>query len=85
MYGKVIRFMRLSKRLKQIEVAYMIGCSNCTLAHYESDCRALTFENLMRIADACNYEVLFRDKDKNKIYKFYDISVDYDIKITNRK
>ena len=43
MYGKVIRFMRLSRRLKQIEVARLIGCSNCTLAHYESYAIALIF------------------------------------------
>ena len=84
MYGKVIRFMRLSKRLKQVEVARMIGCSNCTLAHYESDCRALTFENLMRIADACNYEVLFRDKAKNRVYRFDDMNALYDIKVINK-
>lgn len=84
MYGKVIRFMRLSRRLKQIEVARMIGCSNCTLAHYESDYRALTLENLMRVCDACDYEVLFRDKEKNKIYRFNDMNVDYDIKVINK-
>lgn len=84
MYGKVIRFMRLSRRLEQIEVARLIGCSNCTLAHYESDYRALTFENLMRIANACDYEILFRDKEKNKFYRFDDMNVDYDIKVIKK-
>ena len=84
MYGKVIRFMRLSRRLKQTEVALMIGVSNSTLAHYESEYRAIALENLKMIADACGYEILFRDKDKKKIYKFDDISVDYDIRVTTK-
>ncbi len=81
-YGKVIRFMRLSKRLKQTEVSKMIGVSNSTLAHYESEYRAITLENLIRIADACGYEILIKDKEKSKIYRFDDINVDYDIRVT---
>jgi len=84
MYGKIIRFMRLSKRLKQIEVADMIGVSNSTLAHYESEYRAITLENLKMIADACGFEILFRNKEKNKIYKFDDINIDYDIRVTTK-
>ena len=84
MYGKVIRFTRLSRRLKKIEAAHMIGCSNSTLAHYESDFRALTLENLMRVCDACDYEILFRDKEKNKFYRLDNINIDYDIRVTTK-
>ena len=67
MYGKVIRFMRLSKRFKQTEVAHMIGCSNCTLAHYDGEHRSITLKNLKLIADACGYEILFKYSENNKI------------------
>ena len=62
----------------------MIGVSNSTLAHYESEYRAITLENLKMIADACGFEILFRDKEKNKIYKFDDINIDYDIRVTTK-
>lgn len=62
----------------------MIDVSNSTLAHYEYDYRTLTLENLMRICDACDYEILFRDKEKNKFYRFNDMNVDYDIKVINK-
>ena len=84
MYGKIIRFMRLSRRLKQTEVADIIGVSNSTLAHYESEYRAITLENLIRIANACGYEILFKDIEKNKFYKFDDINIDYDIRVTTK-
>ena len=85
MYGKIIRFMRISKRLKQTEVADMIGVSNSTLAHYESEYRAVTLETTKLIADACNYEILFKDKNSNKIYKFNDMKqMNYDIRITTK-
>ena len=44
----------------------MIGVSNSTLAHYESEYRAITLENLKMIADACGFEILFRNKEKTK-------------------
>lgn len=85
MYGKILRFMRLSKRLKQSEVANIIGVSNSTLAHYETEYRAVTLETAKNIADACNYEILFKNKDNNKIYKFDDIKqIDYDIRVITK-
>ena len=84
MYGKIIRFMRLSRRLKQTEVADIIGVSNSTLAHYESEYKTITLENLIRIANACGFEILFRDKEKNKIYKFDDINTLYNIRVTTK-
>jgi len=62
----------------------MIGVSNSTLAHYESEYRAITLENLKMIADACGFEILFRDKEKNKIYKFDDINTLYNIRVTTK-
>ena len=62
----------------------MIGCSNYTLAHYESEYRAITLENLKMIADACGFEILFKDIEKNKIYRFNDINIDYDIRVTTK-
>ena len=44
----------------------MIGVSNSTLARHESEYRAITLENLKMIADACGFEILFRNKEKTK-------------------
>ena len=85
MYGKILRFMRLSKRLKQSEVADIIGVANSTLAHYESECRAVTLETAKQIADACNYEILFKNKDNNRIYRIDDMKqIDYDIRVITK-
>ena len=62
----------------------MIGVSNSTLARHESEYRAITLENLKMIANACGFEILFRNKEKNKIYKFDDINIDYDIRVTTK-
>ena len=84
MYGRALRFMRVSKRLKQTEVSKYINVSNSTLAHYESELRAVTFETTNLIAEACGYEILFRDKEKNKIYRINEMKVDYDIWVTSK-
>jgi transcriptional regulator with XRE-family HTH domain len=84
MYGKIIRFMRISKRLKQTEVSSIVGISNSTLAHYESEYRAITLEMAKLVADACGYEILFKDKEKNRVYKLEDINVDYDVRVTTK-
>ena len=78
--------MRISKQLKQTEVAEKIGVANSTLAHYESEYRAVTLETTKQIADACDYEILFKNKKTNETYKFEDMKqMTYDVRITTKK
>lgn len=82
MFGKMIRFMRFTKKLKQTELAEKLGIASSTLAHYESEYRAITLETANEIAKLCDFELVFRNKKDNKIYKFNDMKqMTYDIRI----
>lgn len=82
MFGKMIRFMRFTKKLKQTELAEKLGIASSTLAHYESEYRAVTLETANEIAKLCDFELVFINKKDNKIYKFNDMKqMTYDIRI----
>lgn len=82
MTGKIIRFMRIKKGLKQTELANKLNISNSTLAHYESEYRKITLDTTKDIAEKCDFEILFLDKKTNKTYKFKDVErMNYDVRI----
>lgn len=82
MFGKMIRFMRFTKNLKQTELAAKLGIASSTLAHYESEYRAITLETANEIAELCDFELVFLNKNDNKLYKFEDMKqMTYDIRI----
>jgi len=86
MFGKMIRFMRFTKKLKQTELAEKLGIASSTLAHYESEYRAITLETANEIAKLCDFELVFINKKDNKIYKFNDMKqMTYDIRIKDTK
>ena len=86
MFGKMIRFMRLTKGLKQSELADKLKIANSTLAHYESEYRSITLETANEIANHCDLELLFHSKKDNKNYKFKDIErMNYDVRIKDTK
>jgi len=86
MFGKMMRFMRFQKQLKQTELADKLGIASSTLAHYESEYRAVTLETANDIAELCDFEIAFIDKTNNKIYKFDDMKqMTYDIRINDTK
>lgn len=74
--------MRFTKKLKQTELAEKLGIASSTLAHYESEYRAITLETANEIAKLCDFELVFINKKDNKIYKFNDMKqMTYDIRI----
>jgi len=82
MFGKMIRFMRFKKNLKQTELADKLGIASSTLAHYESEYRAITLETANKIAELCDFEMVFINKIDNSTYKFKDMKqMTYDIRI----
>lgn len=86
MFGKMIRFMRFTKKLKQTELAEKLGIASSTLAHYESEYRSVTLETANEIAKLCDFELVFINKNNNKIYKFNDMKqMTYDIRIKDTK
>ena len=82
----MIRFMRITKGLKQAELAKKLKLADSTLAHYESDYRAITLETTKNIAKACDFEIVFIDKNTGHAYKFEDVErMNYDTRVRNKK
>ena len=85
-FGKMIRFMRFKRNLKQTELANKVGIASSTLAHYESEYRTITFEIFKQIADSCEFEIIFKDKKDNSIYHLEDMKrMTYDSRVRNDK
>ena len=72
MIGKIVKLMRVSKNIKQSELAKMTNIAASTISNYEINSISISAENLRIIAEACNYEILFKDKESNKVYKIDD-------------
>ena len=86
MIGKMLRFMRIQKGLKQADLAKKLKIADSTLAHYESDYRAITLETANNVAKECDFEMLFMDKNNGKIYRFEDVArMNYDTRVRDKK
>lgn len=66
MIGKILKYMRKSKDLKQKEIADMLRFKCNTLSQYENNNRQATFDTIEKIANYCGFEVIFRNKKTNE-------------------
>ena len=67
MIGKILKTLRHEKNLSQEELAKLAFIGRTTLSDYERMKTDINFETLERIADICDYEVIFRNKKTHKI------------------
>ena len=68
MIGKIIKTMRRESGLTQEELSQKIFLGRTTLSDYERGKTDINFETIEKVADACNYDVVFVNrKNKNKI------------------
>ena len=67
MIGKILKTLRHEKNLSQEELAKLAFIGRTTLSDYERMKTDINFETLERIADICDYEVIFRNKKTQKI------------------
>lgn len=65
MIGKILKTMRREKKISQQELSKLTFISRSTLSDYEREKTDISFENIEKIANICDYEVLFINK-KNK-------------------
>lgn len=68
MIGKIIRIMRRENHLTQEELSKITFIGRSALSDYEREKTDISFEDIEKIADACNYKVIFvNKKDNSKI------------------
>ena len=68
MIGKIIKTMRKENNLSQECLASKALLGRTTLSDYEREKTDINFDTLEKIANICNYEILFVHKnDSNKI------------------
>ena len=68
MVGKILKTMRRESNLTQEDLSKMTYIGRSTLSDYEREKTDINFENIEKIAEAYNYNVLFvSKKDSNHI------------------
>lgn len=66
MIGKIIKFMRLQSGYKQAEIAKLIKLNQNTVSDYERGNIQPSYETVVRIADICDFEIAFIDKNNGE-------------------
>lgn len=75
MIGKILKTMRRESNLTQEDISKKTYIGRSTLSDYEREKTDINFENIEKIAEICNYEVLFvNKKDKSKILSSKNIN-----------
>lgn len=77
MIGIILRNMRLSKGLSQKELGDKLNLADTTISSYERENSQADFNTILKIAQICNYEILFKDKS-GKIETIEDIAKEKD-------
>lgn len=73
MIGKMLKFMRKEKELKQSELIKILNIGQSTLSDYENNKISIDFDTIEKIATICDYEVIFRNKKTKKEFKVKDL------------
>ena len=66
MIGKILKYIRKENKLTQKQLAKNIDIAQTTLSGYETKYSNPTFEIIEKIANYCNYEIIFRNKETKK-------------------
>lgn len=62
MIDKYLKTMRKRANLKQEDISRTCNIAKTTLSGYETNYRQPTFEVIEKIANACGYELIFRNR-----------------------
>lgn len=66
MISKIIKYMRKASGLKQEELAQRLHIAPSTLSGYEIEHSRPRFEVVERIADACDFDIVFIDRNSGE-------------------
>ncbi len=73
MIGKMLKFMRKTKKLNQKQLAKILNIAQTTLSGYETKYSNPTYETIEKIANNCDFEIIFRNKITKEEYKIKDM------------
>lgn len=65
MIGMILKNMRRSAGLTQVELGKMLSMYDTTVSSYERENSQADFETIMKIAKICGYEILIKNKENN--------------------
>jgi transcriptional regulator with XRE-family HTH domain len=68
MIGETIKLMRLESGISQTELAREAGIAQNSLSEIERNKRQPKFEAVCKIAELCEFEIIFIDKNSNLAY-----------------
>lgn len=74
MIGKILKTMRKIKGLKQSDISKITNIPQNTLSQYENEKIQPTFEIIEKIANICDYEIIFKNKIDNTILSSKNIN-----------
>ena len=66
MIGKILKYMRITNRLSQDDLAKMLSVDQTTLSGWERGYREPTFEAIEKIATICNFKIDFINLNKKE-------------------
>lgn len=67
MLGKIIRYMRQSSGFSQETLAEKTKIAQSTISGYETSFSIPNYRELEKIANACDFEIIFRDKNSGEV------------------
>lgn len=74
MIGKALKYMRLKNNYCQEDIAKQINIRSNALSQYETGTRQPTFETIEKIADLCNFDIYFQNRNTKETFKLKDIN-----------
>ena len=72
MTNNYLKLMRSTRNLKQNYIAQQLGFTPGSLSHYENGIRPIGFEEFIKIANICGFDVYIQDRKSKSKYKIGD-------------
>ena len=67
MIGMILKNMRLTAGLSQKELGQKLNLEDTTISSYERENSQADFDTILKIANICNFKLLFKDENNNLI------------------
>lgn len=74
MIGKALKYMRIKKGLSQEQLGKITNIGRSTISDYEREKTDINFDNIEKIANTCDFEIIFKNKkEKNEYWQIKEI------------